>query len=215
MSSHSNWHRKWLNSNWTVKLFFKDNRFFCEKAPVRTSGLHHGLKQKQKGGKKADYTISSKSKTKRLIFLGKFRTISHYMCCTLSMLQMVFPHIPFIYTVVVFGSDQSVYFQLHLHLRWWLCGLKVLRGQWIWLLRLEAACCPCHRKWASPMGSVCYRRSNRPPGNLLVPTISIRDFSVNQSGREPHLWRGWTYAPLFCQTKTCSGSCAQQSKAFF
>lgn len=120
MSSHSNWHRKWLNSNWTVKLFYKDNRFFCEKAPVWTSGLHHGLKQKQK----ADYGISSKSKTKRLIFLGKFRTISHYMCCTLSMLQMVFPHIPFIYIVVLFGSDQSVYFQLHLHLRWWLCGLK-------------------------------------------------------------------------------------------
>lgn len=120
MSSHSNWHRKWLNSNWTVKLFYKDNRFFCEKAPVWTSGLHHGLKQKQK----ADYGISSKSKTKRLIFLGKFRTISHYMCCTLSMLQMVFPHIPFIYIVVLFGSDRSVYFQLHLHLRWWLCGLK-------------------------------------------------------------------------------------------
>lgn len=120
MSSHSNWHRKWLNSNWTVKLFYKDNRFFCEKAPVWTSGLHHGLKQKQK----ADYGISSKSKTKRLIFLGKFRTISHYMCCTLSMLQMVFPHIPFIYIVVLFGSDQLVYFQLHLHLRWWLCGLK-------------------------------------------------------------------------------------------
>lgn len=67
-------------------------------------------------------------------------------------LQMVFPHIPFItpYTVGVFGSDLSGYFW-SCRLRWWLCGLKVFRGQRIWLFRLGAACCPCHRKWASPM----------------------------------------------------------------
>lgn len=115
-------------------------------------------------------------------------------------LQMVFPHIPFItpYTVVVFGSHHPVYFQLHRSclLGWWLCGLEVLRGQWIWLLRLEAACRPCHRKWASPMGSVCHMSSNRPPGNLLVPTVSIRDFFLNQSA-----------SALFCQNKWCSCSC--------
>lgn len=103
-------------------------------------------------------------------------------------------------------------FSAPLHLRWWLCGLQVLRGQWIWLLRLEAACRPCHRKWASPMGSVCHRRSNRPPGNLLVPTVSIRGFYLNQSGRAARLWGG-SHAPLFCQNKRRSGSCTQQSKA--
>lgn len=88
-----------------------------------------------------------------------------------------------------------------LHLRWWLCGLKVLRGQWIWLLSLEAACRPCHRKWTSPMGSVCHRRSNRPPGNPLVPTVSIRGFYLNQSSRAAQLWRGTPTSQCFAKVR--------------
>lgn len=85
---------------------------------------------------------------------------------------------------------QLCLFSAPLHLSLWLCGLKVCRGQWIWLLRLGAACHSCNRKWASPMGSVCHRRSNRPPGNLPVPTLSIRGLYLDQSGRAVWQWRG-------------------------
>lgn len=46
---------------------------------------------------------------------------------------------------------------------------------------------PCDRKLASPVGSVCYRRSNRPLGNLLVPTVYGRDLYQDQSGIQPRL----------------------------
>lgn len=56
----------------------------------------------------------------------------------------------------------------------WLCGLKILRGQSIWLLRLEALCRPITGNELPSLDCVCYRRSNGPHGNLLVPTLSIR-----------------------------------------
>ena len=151
-------------------------------------------------------------KTKWLNFLGKFRTISQHTGCTRSILQMVFPHIPIHYTIYSsrFWLRSVSLFSAPLHL--WLCGREVLRGQWIWLLRLEAACRPCHRKWASPMGSVCHRRSNRPPGNLLVPTVSIRGFYPDQSGTAAWVL-GAPTLPCFAKNKTYSGSCMQHSKA--
>lgn len=39
----------------------------------------------------------------------------------------------------------------------------------------------CDRKRASPVGSVCYRRSNKPLGNLLVPTVYGRHLYQDQS----------------------------------
>ena len=78
-------------------------------------------------------------------------------------------------------------FSALLLVRWWLCDLNVLRGQWIWLLRLLAACCPCRFL----LGSVCYRRSNKPPGNLLVPTVSIWDIYPAQSTGAAPPWRVW------------------------
>lgn len=140
-------------------------------------------------------------------FLGQVQNNHHHTALSMKPRCRWCSHTsPFItpYTVVNFGSHHSVYFQLlrSCLLRWWLCGLWVLRGQWIWLLRLEAACRSCHRKWASPMGSVCHRRSNRPPGNLLVPTVSIWGFYLSQSA-----------TALFCQNKWCSDSCTQQFNA--
>lgn len=166
--------------------------------------LHQGLKQKN------TLTRAWKNHSK----LRHFKKIRDQMTSYLGQVENNQPPhvlrikyaadgVPIHYTVYSsrFWLRSLGLFWALLHLRWWLCGLKVLRGQWIWLLSLEAACRPCHRKWTSPMGSVCHRRSNRPPGNPLVPTVSIRGFYLNQSSRAAQLWRGTPTSQCFAKVR--------------
>lgn len=62
------------------------------------------------------------------------------MSCAVTVMQMVFPHVPFIMlcTVVTFGWDRPIYFQLPATVG--VCGLKVVTGQRIWLLRAGSKC---------------------------------------------------------------------------
>lgn len=129
----------------------------------------------------------------------QFRTIDHYMCYR-------------------WCSRMARHFWSRPSLCWWqLCGLEVTRGQRLWLVRLGAACCPCHWKWASPVGSVCYRRSNGPLGNLLVPTVCSRDLYLSQSGIKACLWtvgKLINSLVLLSKKKMHSGSWTEQVKAY-
>lgn len=93
----------------------------------------------------------------------------------------------------------------------WMCGLKVWKGQWIWFARLEAACrlVTGNKPLLWP---VCYRRSSRPLGNPLVPTVSFRGFYQSQSGEAAQLKRLW-WSLLVDKNKFCSAFCTQQPKA--
>lgn len=137
--------------------------------------------------------ILSQSETK--LFVGGFQAVGLGLCkCrAVTVIQMVFPHVPFIMlrTVVTFGWDRPVYFQPPATVGTvWSQGCNgsadMTFKSW------EQVCRPCRRKWAAPMSSVCYGRSNGPPGTLSVPTVCIRDLYQSQSGREGR---------LLCQTR--------------
>lgn len=114
--------------------------------------LHQGLERKELRCKGTKTTITTKlnasfhenPKANDFTSRGKLTTISHHTGFTWSMLQMVFPHHPIQYSIYSshFWLRSAGLLSASLQLRWWLCGLRVLKGHWIWLLRLEAVCRP-------------------------------------------------------------------------
>lgn len=95
----------------------------------------------------------------------------------------------FLSTIIPFFGSHGRLFSAPVPLTRSLCGLKVLGGHSSPLSRPAAARYPVTGNDAPPVGSVCFRRSNRPPENLLVPTIYGRDLYRSQSGPRPHLRR--------------------------
>lgn len=179
MSCRNKWHRKWLHANQPVKLLLqKTIASFCVSSAT-TSWFE--TKNNTRGCGRARCRILSQFETK--LFVGGFQAVglALCMCRAVTVLQMVFPHVLFIMlcTVVTFGWDRPVYFQPPATVGTvWSQGCHgsadmTFKG---W----EQVCRPCRRKWAAPMRSVCYGRSNRPPGTLSVPTVSIRDWYQNQ-----------------------------------
>lgn len=86
-----------------------------------------------KNNKRGDGELaaSSLSQSKNKLSVGGFPAVGLGLCmsCAVTVIQMVFPHVPFIMlcTVVTFGWDRPVYFQLPATVG--VCGLKVVTGQ--------------------------------------------------------------------------------------
>lgn len=119
-------------------FYKRQSPFLCE--------VHNGVivwnkkKNNKRGG--GELTTARLSQSKNKLFVGGFLAVGLGLCMSraVTVIQMVFPHVPFIMlcTVVTFGWDCPVYFQLSATSG--VCGLKVVTGQWIWLLRAGSKC---------------------------------------------------------------------------
>lgn len=131
---------------------------------------------------KAECIISKESKTKWLHFLGKFRTVGHYMPFISKQRSAAVLTHPIHYSI--YSSHFSLFLELHVEMV--VVWSQSLKGSVDLTLKAKSSVLSRHRKWTSLMGCVSHS-SNRPPRNLLVPTVSIRGYYQNQSHRTVQL----------------------------
>lgn len=74
MSCCNKWHRKWLHTNWPVKLLFQKTIAFFVWAPQ----WRHGLKQKTGGGVPVPSSLSLQSENK--VFVGMLLAVGLGLC---------------------------------------------------------------------------------------------------------------------------------------